>query len=354
MHIDGRVHLVARQNEDKTDQNEITRTIMKNKFIFPTLCTLSAWFLTQPLQAVAASAALAPLRDAIVEFNAHNSSNAANRKLTLRLRLALKLIDKSSGTSVDNDIKVLAQVVPMLSRTTVADAFQAPMEQAINQCLATLYDKAAACSTIISGMSASRSRTTAEKVLATVRARLDQANASADSSAAARLLAQVPTKLNALEKSLSKVTQPPPTTTPNPKATPNNVTATVSGALNYDFRAVSLISAVVSAGGFGLASGVAIPGSSSPAYGLGVYAAALQPGDNTFPLGAMAEEGSYLIFGVGREDTGRTFESVSGTLHVSYNPATQTASGTFNATCVDRDDPTAQITVTGSFSVLIQ
>jgi len=265
-----------------------------------------------------------------------------DKKLQSSLKTTLATIEKPGPTNLLNDLKLLASVAPALGKTSRSNAFHASLDGAVDRYLGDLYALANGSSNRLAAAYASPSKTAAQKSLDAVFVTLNTANATASVVAATKLLNQGITQWTAADKLVVRAAAVPPP--------PTGVSATVTGAVKWDFKSALAVVASGSPGNFTVNSTQPIV--KSP-FGLRTVTFSMygvKSGANTLtvrPHDALLTEASG-------NGTGHGYVSQSGSIQANYNPATKFIAGSFTFLLVDEDDSTRKVTATGTFAGTIQ
>ncbi len=288
---------------------------------------------------------LAPVRAEVLnQLTLATNATPVNKKLAASLKTALKLIDKPGKTNLLNDTKLVGVLVPALNKTVVSNVFGVLLTTTVDDYLTLLFAGANNSSNTLALTYPSAAHTAAQKSLDALFALVLQANGALDDASAAKLLSRVAGKLAATDKAIDRAAKA--------LAPPAGVTATVTGASKWTYKSTLAVATHVS-------TGSSLVNSTQPLlkapYGqrtitLSLYG--LSAGANVLNIGPA--DSSVLVTEFYADQTGAAYDSTSGTIHVTYLPATRSLVGTFTAVCVDQVDASREITINGSFSAITQ
>lgn len=320
---------------------------MNCKSIVCAVAAVATLLLAKNAEAATLLPYLDPVRDEVSnQLTLAGTPTPANRKLINSLNAALKQLNKPGLTSLANDTRLLSTLVPALLKTSVSNVFLPLLDTAKDNYSAYLRDAANTSSNRLSAALPSKTQTAADKALAGVFALLDQADANPDLKASTKTLAKVPAKLIAADKVITRALAV------NTVSGGADLTAKVSGAVNLNFKSRNTVTKLNVINNYNSVSITGWTGTSQTAYALNLALFDVQPGDNTLDVGVGIEKGAWVVFAKGTAaDTGIGFASTSGTVQVNYNTSTRTLKGTFSASCVNGDDATKQVDITGSFNL---
>ncbi|MES2570506.1 MAG: hypothetical protein V4710_10695, partial [Verrucomicrobiota bacterium] len=146
---------------------------------------------------------------------------STDRKLSARLKVALKTIDRPGTSNLGTDIKALNLLTASLGRTSLSETFFPLLEAAFDKYAEVLVDGSVSLGVRLNKLPASSFNTTARKSLDKYLELLAQIEASNDFAKAVKLLGKAATKFKVAGTLTAKAENPP--------LGPNTLTATVNG-----------------------------------------------------------------------------------------------------------------------------
>jgi hypothetical protein len=289
---------------------------------------------------------LDPVRTAITnELTIQSNTLPLDKKLITKLNAALKLIDRPGATNLLKDAKLLAALVPPLTKSSVSNVFAPLLDQAVDNYLAVLLSAAEGASNSLTVAFPSGVHRSADKALLALSTIMSNAQYTADLLAAAKLVSKGVAKLNQVNVLVTKSL--------HVAAPPAGVTATVKGAESWSYRSTGAVATPVINGYSLVNSGQALLrlpfGQRTVTLGI----SGINSGANTLAVGSgSGGVCQILVTEIFMNGTGASYTSQSGTIQVTYNPSTKALVGTFTAVMAKDKDSSKQITITGSFSAI--
>jgi hypothetical protein len=287
----------------------------------------------------------APVRTALTnQLTIASNTAPVNKKLITSLNAALKLVDASGKTNLANDAKLLAALIPALSKTSVSNVFNPLLDTALDNYLKVLITAAQSASNSLALAYPSAQYKSADKSLATLLATLTKADGTLDLVAASKLISQAVGQLSSAETLIAKAVKV--------ALPPAGVTATVTGASSWKYTSTVAVATAVGYGGSSVVNSTQ-PLLKSPygQRGITLVMYGIKSGANTLTVGTGSGGTCQIIISEAYlSGTAIGYNSKSGTIQVTYNPTSKALVGSFTAVLVNEDDSKKQINVTGTFS----